>query len=36
MYRYVVYISDPMDTDDSDGIMPNARGRNVVKFGPDR
>eukprot|EP00967_Tisochrysis_lutea_P144676 scaffold270559_cov29-Tisochrysis_lutea.AAC.2 len=28
--------SDPTDRDEQEGIQPNARGRNVVKFGPDR
>lgn len=28
--------SDPTESDELEGIQPNARGRNVVKFGPDR
>mmetsp|Transcript_24678 Transcript_24678/g.79666 ORF Transcript_24678/g.79666 Transcript_24678/m.79666 type:complete len:341 (+) Transcript_24678:2212-3234(+) len=28
--------SDPTERDELEGIQPNARGRNVVKFGPDR
>ena len=28
--------SDPTDHDEHEGVMPNPRGPNTVKFGPDR